>query len=50
MPYAREDRKLDYSRFQIGGVQSKSGSELDAFLFTERGSIGLATRFASGSS
>ncbi len=32
-----EDRQLDFSRFDIGGVESRSGSELDAFVFTERG-------------
>ncbi len=37
MPYEREDRKLDLSRFDIGGVESRSGAELDAFVFTERG-------------
>ncbi len=37
MPYSREDRQLDYSRFDTGGVESRSGSELDAFVFTERG-------------
>jgi uncharacterized protein YfaS (alpha-2-macroglobulin family) len=37
MPYAREDRKLDLSRFDVGGVESVSGAELDAFVFTERG-------------
>ena len=37
MPYAREDRQLDFSRFDVGGVQSRSGAELDAFVFTERG-------------
>jgi len=37
MPYAREDRQLDYSRFDTGGVESRSGADLDAFVFTERG-------------
>ncbi len=37
MPYAREDRQLDFSRFDVGGVESRSGAELDAFVFTERG-------------
>ncbi|MDD5349948.1 MAG: alpha-2-macroglobulin [Chthoniobacteraceae bacterium] len=31
------DRQLDFSRFDIGGVESVSGKELDAFVFTERG-------------
>jgi uncharacterized protein YfaS (alpha-2-macroglobulin family) len=37
MPYARKDRQLDYSSFETGGVESRSGAELDAFVFTERG-------------
>lgn len=37
MPYARADRQLDFSRFDVGGVESRSGAELDAFVFTERG-------------
>jgi uncharacterized repeat protein (TIGR01451 family) len=37
MPYARRDRQLDFSKFDVGGVESRSGSELDAFVFTERG-------------
>lgn len=37
LPYDREDRKLDFSRFDIGGIESTSGEDLDAFLFTERG-------------
>lgn len=37
MPYARQDRQLDFSKFDFGGVESRSGSELDAFVFTERG-------------
>ncbi len=38
MPYdSREDRWLDFSRFDIGGVESASGSDLDGFVFTERG-------------
>jgi len=37
IPFARDDRKLDFSRFDIDGIQSKSGAELDAFVFTERG-------------
>ena len=48
MPYAREDRQLDYSRFDTGGVESRSGAELDAFVFTERGtSFGSISRFSS---
>ena len=37
MPYDRDDRRLDLSRFDIGGVESASPSDLDAFVFTERG-------------
>ncbi|HEV7404870.1 MAG TPA: MG2 domain-containing protein, partial [Chthoniobacteraceae bacterium] len=37
MPYSRKDRQLDFSKFDVGGVESRSGSELDAFVFTERG-------------
>ncbi len=37
LPYDREDRRVNFSRFNIGGVQSDSGADLDAFLFTERG-------------
>ena len=37
MPYSREDRQIDYSRFDVGGVESRSGADLDAFVFTERG-------------
>ncbi|XHR28100.1 MAG: alpha-2-macroglobulin [Chthoniobacteraceae bacterium] len=32
-----EDRKLDYSRFDVGGIENVSGKELEAFVFTERG-------------
>ena len=35
--YARGDRKLDFSRFDIEGVESVSGKDLEAFVFTERG-------------
>jgi uncharacterized protein YfaS (alpha-2-macroglobulin family) len=37
MPYARQDRELDLSRFDTGGVESRSGADLDASVFTERG-------------
>lgn len=37
IPYARNDRKLDFSRFDTEGAESASGKELDAFVFTERG-------------
>ena len=37
MPFARADRLLDFSRFDIDGVDNASAERLDAFLFTERG-------------
>ena len=37
MPYARGDRALDFSRFDIEGVENISPEQLEAFLFTERG-------------
>ena len=37
MPYSRDDRRLDFSRFDIEGVESISGADLNAFVFTERG-------------
>ncbi len=37
MPFSRADRRLDFSRFDIGGVESASAERLEAFLFTERG-------------
>jgi uncharacterized protein YfaS (alpha-2-macroglobulin family) len=37
MPYARSDRALDFSRFDIDGVENVSGDQLEAFVFTERG-------------
>jgi uncharacterized protein YfaS (alpha-2-macroglobulin family) len=37
MPFRRNDRKLDFSRFDIDGIEQKTGKELDAFVFTERG-------------
>jgi hypothetical protein len=37
MPFARDDRKLDFSRFDVDGITSVTGAELDAFAFTERG-------------
>ncbi|PYM01418.1 MAG: hypothetical protein DMF19_06575 [Verrucomicrobia bacterium] len=37
MPYAREDRVLNFSRFDIDGAQNLSAEDLDAFIFTERG-------------
>ena len=37
IPYAREDRVLNFSRFDIEGVDSVLPESLDAFVFTERG-------------
>ena len=37
IPYARDDRALNYSRFDIGGVENVLPENLDAFVFTERG-------------
>jgi len=38
LPVARQDRRLDYSRFDVGGAQGLGdGDRLDAYLFTDRG-------------
>lgn len=37
IPYARDDRALNFSRFDIGGIEDARPEELDAFVFTERG-------------
>src|SRR5437870_10041260 len=37
MPFAREDRVLNFSRFEIDGAQNLPPEGLDAFVFTERG-------------
>jgi uncharacterized protein YfaS (alpha-2-macroglobulin family) len=37
IPYAREDRQLNFSRFDIDGVDNVLPENLDAFVFTERG-------------
>src|SRR5205809_488284 len=37
MPFAREDRILNFSRFEIEGAQNIGPEGLDAFVFTERG-------------
>lgn len=37
IPYAREDRQLNFSRFDIDGVDNILPEDLDAFVFTERG-------------
>jgi hypothetical protein len=37
IPYDRNDRQVDFSRFDIGGNNIQSGRDLNAFVFTERG-------------
>ncbi len=37
IPYARQDRVLNFSRFDVDGVASVLPESLDAFVFTERG-------------
>src|SRR6266566_104766 len=37
MPFAREDRFLNFSRFEIEGAENLPPEGLDAFVFTERG-------------
>jgi uncharacterized protein YfaS (alpha-2-macroglobulin family) len=37
IPYDRDDRKVDFSRFDIGGNNVLTGRDLSAFVFTERG-------------
>ncbi len=38
MPLARGDRQLDYSRFDVGGLQNaRSQEQLSAYLFSDRG-------------
>ncbi len=37
MPYDREDRELNFSRFDIGGADNIAPDALEAFVFTERG-------------
>src|SRR6059058_5419332 len=37
MPFAREDRVLNFSRFEIEGAENIAPEGLDAFVFTERG-------------
>src|SRR5882724_3152605 len=37
MPFAREDRVLNFSRFDVDGAQNLPPEGLDAFVFTERG-------------
>jgi len=37
IPYSRDDRMLNFSRFDIDGVNKVLAQDLDAFVFTERG-------------
>ena len=37
LPFNRPDRMLDFSRFDVGGLEMSDNERLDAFLFTERG-------------
>ncbi len=37
LPWNRSDRKIDFSNFDTGGVQSSAGDSLSAFVFAERG-------------
>jgi uncharacterized protein YfaS (alpha-2-macroglobulin family) len=37
IPYARDDRMLNFSRFDVDGVAKILAEDLDAFVFTERG-------------
>ena len=37
IPWARDDRAVELSRFETGGVNRSETTALDAFLFTERG-------------
>ncbi|HZE13694.1 MAG TPA: MG2 domain-containing protein, partial [Chthoniobacterales bacterium] len=37
IPYSRDDRMVNFSRFDIDGVNTVLAEDLDAFVFTERG-------------
>jgi hypothetical protein len=37
LPLKKHDRKIDYSRFDVGGFEESSPSELNAFIFSQRG-------------
>ena len=37
MPFSRDDRVLNFSRFEIEGAENIAAEGLDAFVFTERG-------------
>ncbi|PZR71784.1 MAG: alpha-2-macroglobulin [Chthoniobacterales bacterium] len=37
IPFARDDRMLNFSRFDVEGVTTVLAEDLDAFVFTERG-------------
>ena len=37
IPFSRPDRLLDFSRFNVGGLASSEQSQVEAFVFSERG-------------
>ena len=37
IPWSRNDREVEFSRFDVGGVKTSDATTLDAALFTERG-------------
>src|SRR5207253_186366 len=37
IPFGREDRQINFSRFDVDGVDNVLPQDLDAFVFTERG-------------
>jgi len=37
LPYDRYDRRLNYSRFEVGGIYANSTDGLSAYLFSDRG-------------
>ncbi len=37
LPFGREDREMNFSRFDVGGVNTQAPDDLSAFLFTDRG-------------
>jgi hypothetical protein len=49
LPVEQEDRKLDYSRFDVGGeVNAASAGELSGYLFSDRGIYRPGDRFHVG--
>jgi len=37
MPFGRHEHRVNFSRFEVGGLTAATPNELDGFLFTERG-------------